>query len=71
MSEVGECLVYALSKGTPPVGPWRGVCVSARDIPRERIAPGLRCSVGAAERSSALRHFLLRGGWYPKNKRKR
>eukprot|EP00962_Isochrysis_galbana_P058957 scaffold32301_cov135-Isochrysis_galbana.AAC.5 len=24
----------ALSEGTPPVGPWRGVCVSACDIPR-------------------------------------
>eukprot|EP00962_Isochrysis_galbana_P013708 scaffold3905_cov122-Isochrysis_galbana.AAC.2 len=23
----------ALSEGTPPVGPWRGVCVSACDIP--------------------------------------
>eukprot|EP00962_Isochrysis_galbana_P019034 scaffold5537_cov112-Isochrysis_galbana.AAC.1 len=28
---VGES---ALSEGTPPVGPWRGVCVSACDIVR-------------------------------------
>eukprot|EP00962_Isochrysis_galbana_P000179 scaffold47_cov112-Isochrysis_galbana.AAC.12 len=34
---VGEAIVgvseSALSKGTPPVGPWRCVCVSACDIP--------------------------------------
>eukprot|EP00962_Isochrysis_galbana_P027425 scaffold8627_cov133-Isochrysis_galbana.AAC.2 len=32
----------ALSEGMPPIGPWRGVCVSACDIPGALLAPGLR-----------------------------
>eukprot|EP00962_Isochrysis_galbana_P015581 scaffold4484_cov98-Isochrysis_galbana.AAC.1 len=42
-SQSAEVSESALSEGTPPIGPWRGVCVSACDIPGAlRSRPSVR-----------------------------
>eukprot|EP00962_Isochrysis_galbana_P017586 scaffold5052_cov131-Isochrysis_galbana.AAC.5 len=50
----------ALSDGTPPVGPWRGVCMSACDIPGAlRSRPSVRMeSVSGSVMTSLTSGFL-------------